>query len=147
VINKPASQRDSILLITSNMQETALWRANNKNASALATSDHEHQQLVSPAPIIEVLLEIIYSSAANQLSGVNLQGASLYLEGLAVLPESGSAQCECCYCIRQKVMCIRPRCHLMIRGLHAQVQQRVRLLSEQLQLPEHARYNGRRAAG
>jgi len=90
------------------------------------------------AALLEALLETIYSNAAaQQLSGLNLQGAcllngSLYFEGSAVIapPQlrgngqtgaSGGGQahhqaCQYCYCIRQKVMCVRPRCQLIISG-------------------------------
>lgn len=125
VINGPAGQRDSILLITSNPNgstATARLPANPSSQLAVTGGGGGQSREQNSGAILDALLEAVYSSAA-QLNGLNLQGScmingSLYIEGSAVIPE-GNAHCQYCYCIRQKVMCVRPKCHLYISGCNA----------------------------
>lgn len=127
VIKGASGQRDSILLITSNPssvgQQVRNQLAHKLNSSSAldqaepGSSSHRNNAYYNH--LLESLLETVYSSAA-QLNGVNLQGScmingSLYVEGSAVLPE-GNAYCQYCYCIRQKIMCVKPKCHLIISG-------------------------------
>lgn len=121
-------ERDSILLITSNptvggtgsggKHQSGTRESHPLGARTNSSSSGEIRPETSSS-LLDTLLETVYSSAA-QVNGVNLQGScmingSLYIEGSAVLPE-GNAYCQYCYCIRQKIMCVKPKCHLYISG-------------------------------
>lgn len=129
VIKGTSGQPDSILLITSNPSTVNNIIHGSENLSSQALNNiftshnsngNQQQQVVGFSDaLLNTLLETVYSSV-SQLNGLNLQGScmingSLYVEGSAVLPE-GNAYCQYCYCIRQKIMCIKPKCHLMISG-------------------------------
>ena len=113
VISSLSGQRDSILLITSNPQ--------GHQHSTTGGGPSLQRSRNSSSALVEALLETVYSQ--RQLAtgtGSHLQGScmingSLYVEGSAVIPE-GNAYCQYCYCIRQKVMCVKPKCHLIISG-------------------------------
>lgn len=128
VINGFNGQRDSILLITSDpMSQNSIQRTGNlQNSSKLAITTLENNEA-----LLDTILETVYTSATgSKLSGLNLQGScllngSLYMEGSAVMPSqslfptsasSDQLACLYCYCIRQRVMCVRPKCHLSISG-------------------------------
>lgn len=125
-------KRDSILLITSNPTGSAVHLS--KTSQTETSRDSYQSQLETgvranttghqdpSSALLDALLETVYSSAA-QMNGLNLQGScmingSLYVEGSAVIPE-GNVYCQYCYCIRQKIMCIKPKCHLYISGCTA----------------------------
>lgn len=102
--------KDSLFLINSNPNShddhiDGLLRNSTRNAMSNA--------------LLDALVEAAYSSAA-QASGINMQGScmvngSLYIEGSAVLTGTNN-YCQYCYCIRQKIMCVRPKCQLYISG-------------------------------
>lgn len=131
VINGFNGQRDSILLITSNPQNSLQRSSMNGSSSTgltATTIDSSHNN----GALLDALLETVYTSATgSQLNGFNLQGScllngSLYVEGSAVMPPKASGSnennknhnsaCQYCYCIRQRVMCVKPKCHLSISG-------------------------------
>lgn len=107
------AQRESVLLINSHMSNEILMGKNTTQSLGPSTR-YDHSSV-----LLDALIEAAYSSAA-QMSGFNMQGAclingSFYVEGSAVLTGTNS-YCQYCYCIRQKIMCVRPKCHLYISG-------------------------------
>lgn len=122
VISGGNGQRDSILLITSNSNTDHSFATNpmkQSHSSSFAGDTEGSSEKNRANALLDALLETVYSSAA-QSNGLNVQGScmvngSLYVEGSAVIPE-GNAYCQYCYCIRQKIMCIKPKCHLSISG-------------------------------
>lgn len=135
---KEKEARESVLLISSMPQQANATGAhqtpqasdddslNGEHSSASGVQQLGAQSSVEYSLMMDALIDAIYARA-TQLSGLsNLHGScnvnnSIYVEGSAILSAdlANKEKCQYCYCIRQKVMCVRPKCHLSISGCTA----------------------------